>query len=197
MTTIDAIVLAGGRASRMGGRDKVMLDIDGKPLLQRAIEAVAEAECRHISVVGPERKIVLPAGANVQFVREEPPFSGPVAAIETAVDLGSSDWVLMLASDVPHIAEVVSLLVEVISAKPDVPAHLIESPDGYLEWLSSAIRRDVLDRELAALPDRSVGVRRLFHRIEFVQHADPRGITRDVDTPEQWDDAKRAWESGV
>src|SRR3972149_2680207 len=39
--TVDAIVVAAGTSSRMGGPDKLLVPLGGRPLLARALEAVA------------------------------------------------------------------------------------------------------------------------------------------------------------
>src|SRR5262249_61472310 len=71
-----AIVLAGGRGRRIGGRDKPALPVGGRSMLRRVLDAVAGADPRVI--VGPVRSDV-PAG--VAQVREHPPGGGPVAAL--------------------------------------------------------------------------------------------------------------------
>lgn len=197
MTTVDAILLAGGRSSRMAGPDKVMLKLAGRRLLERAIDAVHAAGCAHIAVVGPERDLNMAGTVSFDVIREDPPFSGPVAGLLAARDLGESDWVLLLATDVPRVAEVVDFLVQAINSHPLVDAHLIEAPDGHLEWLCSAIRREVLAEKLAALPHLSVGVRRLFDDIDFMRHFDCEGMTDDVDTPESWDRARDSWSNNL
>lgn len=75
MTGYAAIVLAGGRARRLGGADKPALPVGGRPLLHRVLDAVPDAYPR--IVVGPPRE--LPAG--VLGTREQPPGGGPVAAL--------------------------------------------------------------------------------------------------------------------
>ncbi len=193
MTTVDAILLAGGHSSRMAGPDKVMLELAGRRLLERAIDAAHAADCAHIAVVGPERALDIADDVAFSLVREDPPFSGPVAGIAAAQDLGQGEWVLLLATDLPRIADVIAFLIRAIDMHPDSRAHLIEASDGHLEWLCSAMRRSTLERQLASLPDLSVGVRRLFDGIEFVRHHDPDEITGDVDTPEQWDRVQQVW----
>ena len=42
--TFDAVILAGGRASRLGGIDKTALVAKGSTLLERAVQAAAGAE---------------------------------------------------------------------------------------------------------------------------------------------------------
>lgn len=75
-----AIVLAGGRGSRLGGTDKAAIDIDGQMLIDHVLAAVAE--CVPIVAVGPPNL----ARSGVTVVREDPPFSGPVAGIAAALD---------------------------------------------------------------------------------------------------------------
>ena len=40
MTTITGVVLAGGKARRMGGVDKGLLELNGKPLWQHVADAL-------------------------------------------------------------------------------------------------------------------------------------------------------------
>src|SRR4051794_27690959 len=70
----DAIVGAGGRGTRLGGVDKASLDVAGRSLLERVLDAVAAA--RTVVVVGDER----PTGRPVRWTREQPAYGGPVAA---------------------------------------------------------------------------------------------------------------------
>jgi molybdopterin-guanine dinucleotide biosynthesis protein A len=74
---LDAIILAGGRAERLGGVSKPDLVVGGRSLLATAIEAARAAGCARIVVVGPP-ELDAP-GCTV--VREDPPFGGPVAAV--------------------------------------------------------------------------------------------------------------------
>jgi 2-C-methyl-D-erythritol 4-phosphate cytidylyltransferase/2-C-methyl-D-erythritol 2,4-cyclodiphosphate synthase len=54
----DAIVVAAGRSSRMGGRDKLAVEIDGRPLLAWTLAALAAAPVieRIVVVTGSERR---------------------------------------------------------------------------------------------------------------------------------------------
>ncbi|MEV0728560.1 NTP transferase domain-containing protein [Polymorphospora sp. NPDC050346] len=70
-----AVLLAGGAARRMAGVDKPAVPVGGRPMRDRVLAAVADAHPR--IVVGPPDG--LPAG--VLTAREDPPGSGPVAAL--------------------------------------------------------------------------------------------------------------------
>ncbi|MDC0739620.1 nucleotidyltransferase family protein [Cognatishimia sp. SS12] len=53
MKTI-GILLAAGRSSRFGGQDKLLADLNGRPLVQYAAAALLGAECDHaVAVVRP------------------------------------------------------------------------------------------------------------------------------------------------
>jgi hypothetical protein len=86
----------------MGGIDKPLVQVGGRSLLQGAVDAVHH--CSPIVVVGPESPV---EGVGPVWVRENPPFSGPAAAIVSAVDLVTeSDWTFVLACDLPFAADV-------------------------------------------------------------------------------------------
>ena len=77
------IILAGGRATRLGGADKPGLVVGGRTLLAAVVAAGTEAGAGRVVVVGPDRPDIADDGgaAAVRFVREEPPGSGPVPAL--------------------------------------------------------------------------------------------------------------------
>ncbi|WP_263993244.1 NTP transferase domain-containing protein, partial [Mycolicibacterium fallax] len=93
-----AIVLVGGAGTRLGGRAKPLLRLGGRTLLERSLAALAG--CAPIVAVGP----VLDPAAGIDWVREDPPRSGPVAAIAAGLAaLGPGvPEVLVLAGDLAH-----------------------------------------------------------------------------------------------
>ena len=99
---LDAVILMGGRAERLGGAAKGDLRVGGRTLLERVVAAADVARDR--VVVGESGASVLPSG--VRVVREEPPFGGPAAAVAAGVrDLpADGDAVLLLAGDQPFVA---------------------------------------------------------------------------------------------
>lgn len=178
----DAIVLAGGRSSRMPGIDKIAIVVDGRPLLAHACEAVAGA--RRLVVVGPDGLPGTPRGATV--VREEPPFAGPVAAIGaglSALEADPADLVVVLAADVPRAAEAVpALLAAAVGA--DADGVVARSSDGHRQPLLAVYRSAALRVALAAhvpLTDRGVGqVTRGMHLVEIDL---PDDVLADIDSP--------------
>ena len=97
---IVVIVLAGGQSSRMG-RDKALLEIAGKSLLQRALEvAAAIAPQVYILTAWPDRyRSTLTEES--QFLVEYNPGSGPLVALTQGLTEITADWILLLACDLP------------------------------------------------------------------------------------------------
>jgi molybdopterin-guanine dinucleotide biosynthesis protein A len=92
-----AVVLAGGKAARLGGQAKPQLLVGGRPILAAVLDAVADAELR--IVVGPPQ----PVPPDVLLLREQPPRGGPVAAIRAGLGEVATDVVLVLAGDLPFL----------------------------------------------------------------------------------------------
>lgn len=125
----DAIVLAGGSAQRMGGSDKVALDVGGRTMLERVVGAAAKAQA--VIVVGPHRSVAAP----VVWCREEPPGSGPASAVAAALPLVSGDVVVLLAADQPLLTE--RFVGQLVAAVGDAGAVAVDA-DGRPQWLCSA-----------------------------------------------------------
>jgi molybdopterin-guanine dinucleotide biosynthesis protein A len=97
-----AVVLAGGRAARLGGQAKPQLAVGGRPILAAVLDAADDADRR--IVVGPTQ----PVPPDVLLVREQPPGGGPVAAVRAGLADVTTDVVVVLAGDLPFLtAEVV------------------------------------------------------------------------------------------
>jgi molybdenum cofactor guanylyltransferase len=102
-----AVVLAGGRAARLGGQAKPQLQVGGRSMLAAVLAAVADAGTR--VVVGPPQ----PVPDGVVVVREHPPGGGPVAAMRAGLAPVDTDVVAVLAGDLPFLtAELVTRLRE-------------------------------------------------------------------------------------
>ncbi|MGY1770684.1 molybdenum cofactor guanylyltransferase [Blastococcus sp. SYSU D00813] len=92
-----AVVLAGGRAARLGGQAKPQLRVGDRSMLAAVLAAVADAGTR--VVVGPPQ----PVPDGVVVVREQPPGGGPVAAMRAGVARVDAEVVAVLAGDLPFL----------------------------------------------------------------------------------------------
>lgn len=188
MISYDAVLLAGGAARRLGGVDKPMTPIAGRPMLTWVIDAVADA--RSIVVVGPRRGLA----DHVRWTREDPPGSGPVAALAAglAVLTDASPVTVVLAGDLPFIGAAIHPLLDAATSA-GVDGALLVDPDGHDQPLAAAYRRDALDRQFAALGSPvGVAVRELVRPMRLIRVASDDAL--DCDT---WDDVRRAEERAI
>ncbi|MCL1870699.1 MAG: NTP transferase domain-containing protein [Promicromonosporaceae bacterium] len=188
MTGFDAIVLAGGRASRLGGTPKPGLVLDGATLLDRALDAVQGAAS--VVVVGPDDL----DAPGVLRTREAPPFGGPVAGIDAglrALDrAGAPGVVVLLAVDVPGASPAIPRLRAALADDGDGTCLV---RDGHPQWLVAALRRPALADALQTLRAEAGSVhdqpvRRLAALLRLTLVPDDDGASADVDT---WDDLAR------
>jgi len=98
-----ALILAGGRSSRMG-RDKALVSWQGIPLLQR-VSRVAARCCEGVYILTPwpgrYRSVV---GRGCTFLSESQPGGGPLVAFNDGLgQIPAADWVLLLACDLPQL----------------------------------------------------------------------------------------------
>jgi molybdopterin-guanine dinucleotide biosynthesis protein A len=178
----DAIVLAGGSASRLGGAAKPQLVVAGQTLLDRAVAAVSAAQ--RIVVVGPDQ----PVAEAVLFCREDPPGGGPVAAIAAGLPHTGADVVVVLAADLPWIAPAIPLLVRAV---PAAGAAVLLDASGRANYLAAAWRRAALEHALAGIgAPAGAAARALVESITPVLVADQDGWGRDCDTWEDLADAR-------
>lgn len=141
-----AVVLAGGRASRLGGIDKPALTIAGRTLLDSVLDACAGAA--EIVVVGPRR----PTTVAVCWTREEPRHGGPLAGLAAGLAAvpGGVAVTAVLAADLPGLrASTVRRLRTALTE--DVDGALLVDGDGTPQWLAGVWRTTALRDGLAAL----------------------------------------------
>ncbi|OOF42328.1 molybdenum cofactor guanylyltransferase MobA [Rodentibacter rarus] len=98
--TISAVILAGGKARRMGGRDKGLQLLLGKSLIQHVIE-VLQPQISTIAInanrnVADYAKLGFPV-----FSDELPDFQGPLSGMLTALEQAKTDFVLFTPCDSP------------------------------------------------------------------------------------------------
>ncbi|WP_344085899.1 molybdenum cofactor guanylyltransferase [Luedemannella helvata] len=139
MTGYSAIVVAGGAGRRMAASGpKPAVPVSGVPMLVRVLTAVAAARPR--VVVGPDTLIgLLPADVIVTL--EAPPGGGPAAGAAAglaAIGPAGPDVVVLLAADLPFLAE--DDVTELVTAAraAGVDGAVAVDADGRDQWLCGA-----------------------------------------------------------
>ncbi len=155
---IGGYVLAGGRSTRMG-RDKALLEVAGKTLVERAVEKLWRV-CAEVSIAGPE---ALAEFAPV--VRDLHPGCGPLSGIEAALAHSRHEWNLFLAVDMPLIPTAIleaEFVRVALSARPEAVA-VMQTVDGRDQPLCAMYHRSLLphlSRSLEAGEYRMMGALR-------------------------------------
>lgn len=131
VTKPDCIVLAGGEGKRMDGQDKGFVLYKNKPLIESVIHKV-KPQVNNIIIsanrnIGRYEKLGhlvisdLPATGKVSNI-----YQGPLAGIAAALPFCTSEWVFIIACDMPLISDdIVSQLTNALSYDNDVEAKSI------------------------------------------------------------------------
>jgi molybdopterin-guanine dinucleotide biosynthesis protein A len=169
--TVAAIVLAGGASSRFGG-DKLAAPLDGRPILEHAVLAVASIADPVIVVIGPDDPIpLIPADLGVSLllardpVARQGPLAGMAAGLVALVAAHGSgaegpgaapgsraraEVVLVVGGDMPSLVpEVLRLLATFLIADPSLAAATLETPG--VAPLPLALRPDIAGPAIGAI----------------------------------------------
>ncbi|MBL1211300.1 molybdenum cofactor guanylyltransferase [Geminocystis sp. GBBB08] len=119
---IVTLILAGGKSSRMQ-KDKALLHINGKPLLTN-IYNIAQQCTEQVYIITPwaeKYSSILPK--HCHFIQESSTFQGGLIAFSEALNYLNSDWILLLACDLPFLK--VNEVKNWINALSNIPENSI------------------------------------------------------------------------
>ncbi|MER7012644.1 molybdenum cofactor guanylyltransferase [Saccharopolyspora sp. NPDC000359] len=184
MAEFAAVVLAGGRARRLGGVDKVLLPVGGRTLLDRTLDAVAAAD--PLVVVGPPRATARP----VRWTAEDPPDGGPLAGLKAGLALLPAETrvVAVLAGDHPHLTPATTARLLAALRTSSAGAVLTDS-DNRPQWLVGVWRVAAL-REAMPAEVRDRPLRAVLAPLAPVHVPAVESEASDVDTPEDLREAR-------
>lgn len=149
--TLGAVILAGGLARRMGGVDKGLIDLAGKPMVAYVLATVRSLVDR--CVINANRNLEPYAALGVPVVPDSlPGHLGPLAGLSAGLEALATDYVLMCPCDSPFIES--TLIEELVLACMDEEVDVAVAHDGQrLQPVFCAVRRRVkpsLDEFLAS-----------------------------------------------
>lgn len=100
---ITGLVLAGGRALRMGGMDKGLVDLGGKPMVAWVIACLKDQVAELIINANRNQDVYGAMGYPVVADRSGD-FQGPLAGMASGMQAATGDWLLTAPCDSPLVS---------------------------------------------------------------------------------------------
>jgi len=172
--------LAGGRGSRLGGREKGEIRIGGERLIDIVVSGALAAGCGQAVIAGDI------GSACAKTVREDPPFSGPAAGLAAVLPEVNTAWIMLLACDLPHARLLSHLLAESFHHLGPGFDGLLALHEGRVQWLAGIYRKASIESALERIDNpEGASMRTLLGGLKLREVQDPEGLSRDIDTPEE------------
>lgn len=139
---VTALILAGGKARRLGGIAKHEIEVEGRTIFER-----------QVAVLAPRVEEILVATshdiAGYRCVRDVLPDVGPLAGIAAGMAAMMTPWLLVVAGDMPYLApSVVDLLLSRASESEDAVAFRIGGLPEPLVCMLHARAQPAVDRRI-------------------------------------------------
>jgi molybdopterin-guanine dinucleotide biosynthesis protein A len=176
-----ALILAGGRATRLGGIVKAALVVDGETIFARQTRLLAPRVVEIVVATGSASWDPAPHRTVMDAVAG----AGPIAGIAAGLSVVTTPWLLVVAGDMPDLTG--ELFDRIIGAASDtidaVGIRIGALPEPLLCALRVAAARPVVERLLAAgrlkasalLTDEGL-------RVAWIDDVDPATV-RNINTP--------------
>jgi molybdopterin-guanine dinucleotide biosynthesis protein A len=150
MLRCTAAILAGGQATRFGGRNKASLRLGQAAVLERQL-AVLRRVVDRIVIIANDAMPYQSYG--VPIIPDLAPGAGALGAVYTAIQSASAEQTLVVACDMPFLSA--AFLAHLIEAGRDVDIAIPKTAHGYEPLCATYSRR------CAAVLQRQIGTKQL------------------------------------
>src|ERR1051326_1568490 len=134
------LILAGGRATRLGGVSKTMLHVGGRPILERIVHQLGPLATERLALVHDADPPPVPGLSLLTDVR---PFPGPVAALADGLRHASGDVCMLVAGDMPFASRAAFAYLLRLQTTANA-AVVVPYVDGRIESMHAVFRREEL-----------------------------------------------------
>ncbi|PJG60679.1 molybdenum cofactor guanylyltransferase MobA [Aeromonas cavernicola] len=180
---VSAVILAGGRATRMGGVDKGWVELAGRPLIDHVLarvrpqvdEVLINANRSH-----PRYQQLAPVISD-----DNPHYLGPLAGMQAGLAAAKHDWVLFVPCDGPALP---LDLMRRFRAALTRETELVVAHDGdWLQPVVALLHRSLLPSLCAALAEgeRKIDVWFARHQMAVVSFADQPDAFINLNSPDE------------
>ncbi len=123
---VTGLILAGGQGSRMGGRDKGLVEYQGKPLIDHVLGCIAPQVDELL--ISANRNAEEYARRGYAVVADTlPDFQGPLAGVLEGLNAAQHEWLLSVPCDMPHLPP--DLLARLLSGRNASPIVIAEDAE--------------------------------------------------------------------
>lgn len=192
------VIIAGGRSTRFGDRDKAVAHLGDTPMIRRVAGRIAPVIDRLvINCRSDQRSIIESAMASyphdVQFAIDPEPDAGPLAGIHTAFGEITTPFAAVVACDMPFVeTRVVGHLFE-RARDGDAAVPRIE---GWYEPLHAVYRTDALKSALGTISVSDSRIIEVYDELEVIpvdaSELEDIGSTRSFENVNTVDEYERA-----
>jgi molybdopterin-guanine dinucleotide biosynthesis protein A len=135
-----AVILAGGKGSRMGGIDKALIKIEGKAIIERIVETIRYVVHNILIVSDNDYSF---KGVNVTMVRDIEKDKGPMMGIYSGLISSKTEWNFACGCDMPYLTT--SIILTLIENIRECEA-VVPLVDGKREPLCALYSKRVIKR---------------------------------------------------
>ncbi|MGH8578945.1 MAG: molybdenum cofactor guanylyltransferase MobA [Gammaproteobacteria bacterium] len=126
-STISAVILAGGRATRMGGEDKGLIHLAGRPLVAYVIDALRPQVGAILINANRNQDQYAQFGYPV-IADEIPGYCGPLAGIASGMQAAATEYIVTSPCDSPFLPP--DLVERLANRMPETGAEICVAHDG-------------------------------------------------------------------
>jgi len=123
---ITGVVLAGGKASRMGGQDKGLMILNGKPLWKHVADRL-QPQVSAIAISANRNVAIYQASGLPVFKDLLSDYPGPLAGMLSVLQQGSGEWFLFCPCDTPFIP--LCLCERLVAQRDEAPVAWVHDGD--------------------------------------------------------------------
>ena len=183
---VGGIVLAAGSSSRMPGSQKLLLDVDGVPMVRHVYEAASEGGCHQIVVVYGDADVKAAIDGRADLVFNAKASTGMASSLKAGLKAMRQEVeaAMVLLGDQPLVeSRTVATLLRAWRREGWRPAVAVAQGDG---WAPPVILSRELWPELSKL-EGDAGARQVLHgRPELLDMVPAPGRPDDIDTPDDY-----------
>jgi molybdopterin-guanine dinucleotide biosynthesis protein A len=141
------LIFAGGRATRLGGANKALLEVGGTPIVVRIVNALRPLVDEHVVLANDAALgATLP---EVRLVYDPQPHAGVLPALAAGLEAAQGEVCLAVACDMPFVSGAVFELLLEVQQREDVDV-VIPRTAGNLEPMHAVYRREPVLRAIRA-----------------------------------------------